>query len=91
MGNNIIPRNNCIWEETIHVSRRATSYYVKGIIIILTVRSAMEHCITGEETHSKLTSQWTTRGLQCNSFSGEKQFTINVNVYIVININMQAI
>ena len=28
MGNNIIPRNNCIWEETIHVSRRATSYYV---------------------------------------------------------------
>ena len=51
----------------------------------------MEHCITGEETLSKLTSRWTTRGLQCNSFSGEKQFTINVNVYIVININMQAI
>ena len=42
MGNNIFPRNNCIWEETIHVSRRARSYYVKGIIIILTVqRSAV--------------------------------------------------
>ena len=42
MGNNIIPRNNCIWEESIHVFRRATSYYVKGIIIILTVqRSAV--------------------------------------------------
>ena len=42
MSNNIIPRNNCIWEKTIHVSRRATSYFVKGIIIIiLTVQRSM--------------------------------------------------
>ena len=35
MSDNIIPRNNCIWKKTIHVSRRATSYFMKGIIIIL--------------------------------------------------------
>ena len=27
-------RSNSIWEETTHVSRRATSYFMKGIIII---------------------------------------------------------
>ena len=37
----ITVRNNCIWEETIHVSRRATSYSMKGIIIILTVQRSL--------------------------------------------------
>ena len=36
MIDNIIPRSNSIWEETTHVSRRATSYFMKGIIIIMT-------------------------------------------------------
>ena len=27
MIDNIIPRSNSIWEETTHVSRRATSYF----------------------------------------------------------------
>ena len=37
---NIIPRSNCIWEETTHVSRRLASYFMKGIIIILTVQKS---------------------------------------------------
>ena len=45
MSNNIIPRNNCIWEETIHLSQRATSHFMKGIIIILTVQRS---AVTGE-------------------------------------------
>ena len=40
MSDNIIPRSNCVWEETIHVSRRMTSYFVKGIVIILTVQGS---------------------------------------------------
>ena len=42
MIDNIIPRSNRIWEENTHVSRRLASYFMKGIIIILTVqRSAV--------------------------------------------------
>ena len=48
MSDNIIPRSNCIWKETVHVSRRPASYFMKCIIniiimiIILTVqRSAV--------------------------------------------------
>ena len=38
MSDNIIPRGNCTRKETTHVARRPTSYFMKGIIIILTVR-----------------------------------------------------
>ena len=37
MSDNIIPRGYCIWKETTHVSRRAASYVMKGIIIIMIV------------------------------------------------------
>ena len=37
MSDGIIPRGNCIWKETTHVSRRATSYFMKDIIIIITL------------------------------------------------------
>ena len=41
MSDNTIPRSNCLWKETVHVSRRA--YFMKYIIlVILTVqRSAV--------------------------------------------------
>ena len=42
VGDNIIPRSNCIRKETFNVSRRATFYFMKGIVIVLTAqRSAV--------------------------------------------------
>ena len=44
MSDDIIPRSHGTWKETIHVSRRLASYFMKSItiIIILTVqRSAV--------------------------------------------------
>ena len=38
MSDNIVPGSNYAWKETTHVSRRATSYFLKSIVIILTVQ-----------------------------------------------------
>ena len=38
MSDNIVPRSNSIRKETTHVSRRATFYFMKGIVIILNVQ-----------------------------------------------------
>ena len=39
MDDNIIPRSNCIWKETVYVFRRATSYFMKRIITIIIIFS----------------------------------------------------
>ena len=38
MSDNIFPKSNCACKETTHVSLRAASYFVNGIVIILTVQ-----------------------------------------------------
>ena len=43
MSDDIIPRSNCIWGETTHVSKRLASYFMKGIIIILTTKLCWLH------------------------------------------------
>ena len=41
MNDGIISRSNCILKKNSHASRRPASYFMKGIIIIMTVRNVV--------------------------------------------------
>ena len=63
MSDDIIPRSHGIWKETIHVSRRPASYFMKSIIIIIIIILTVQRSAVSRDFVFKIRRRLVTHNL----------------------------